>query len=171
MDHTSDLESLYRSHHDRVRSYAVRRIGPDQVDDVVAATFAVAWRRMAELPPTEPARTWWLFRTVHYVTLNVQRAEERVRALQQRIDEGQLRPLADAADEHLEGHLEPYLVEALMELSPKDRYVLIASVWEEHTAAELAAALGCSPGAARTRLSRARTKLRRLLHRGPLEDG
>lgn len=52
------------------------------------------------------------------------------------------------------------LGEALIELSPQDRAILILSEAEDWTGPEIAAALGLSAGAVRVRLTRLRGKLR-----------
>jgi RNA polymerase sigma-70 factor (ECF subfamily) len=56
---------------------------------------------------------------------------------------------------------EPPLASALGLLSPDDRRALFLRVVEERTHADLAAAMGCSEGAARMRVSRALRRLRR----------
>ena len=58
---------------------------------------------------------------------------------------------------------EKWLLEVLKMLSKKDRAVLHLFYWEDLTTEQAARALGCSPAAARQRLSRAREKLRREL--------
>ena len=159
-----ELEAIFRSHHQRVRRYVERRVPPDVVDDVVATTFATAWRRIDEVPTSEPERTVWLVRTAHLVTLNARLTRRRTDELTARLGQ-HLESSSGATDPHLRHELEPYLIEALGRLSREDRYLIVAAVWEGRTATELALALGCSPGAARTRLSRARARLRALVHR------
>ena len=44
------FEGLFRSHADAVLGYALRRTSPDEVDDVVAETFLIAWRRFDDIP-------------------------------------------------------------------------------------------------------------------------
>ena len=53
------FEDLYRTHHPAVLRYAVRRVGPDDADDVVSEVFATAWRRRTAVgePPLP-----WLYR-------------------------------------------------------------------------------------------------------------
>jgi len=42
--------AMYHEHHRRVFAYAVGRAGREHADDVVAETFLVAWRRLADVP-------------------------------------------------------------------------------------------------------------------------
>ena len=52
------LEALFCDHFSAVRSYARRRAPESMVDDVVAETFLVAWRRIDDLP--DEVRPWLL---------------------------------------------------------------------------------------------------------------
>ncbi|MER7134470.1 RNA polymerase sigma factor [Streptosporangium saharense] len=53
------FEAVYRETYGRITAYAVRRCGsPQDVADVVAETFTVAWRRIAEVPPGREALLW-----------------------------------------------------------------------------------------------------------------
>lgn len=61
------------------------------------------------------------------------------------------------------------LGEALLELSPEDRMILLLSEAEDHTGPEVAAELGLSPDVVRQRLSRVRRRLRERL--APLMEG
>ena len=55
------------------------------------------------------------------------------------------------------------LLRAFGELSPQDRAVLVLRYWEDRSAEETAAVLRLSPGAVRSRSSRALTRLRVVL--------
>jgi RNA polymerase sigma-70 factor (sigma-E family) len=52
------------------------------------------------------------------------------------------------------------LLAALRQLPPRQRAVIMLRYWEDLTDAQIAAALGCSPGTVRSQLSRALAKLR-----------
>jgi len=52
------------------------------------------------------------------------------------------------------------LVTALRQLPPRQRAVVVLRYWEDLTDAQIAAALGCTPGTVRSQLSRALAKLR-----------
>ncbi len=68
------FEDLYRTHHPAVLRYAVRRVGPDDADDVVSEVFATAWRRRTAVgePPLP-----WLYRAAHHHLLHAQRGRAR----------------------------------------------------------------------------------------------
>jgi RNA polymerase sigma factor (sigma-70 family) len=52
------------------------------------------------------------------------------------------------------------LLAALRLLPPRQRAVIVLRYWEDLNDAEIAAALGCTPGTVRSQLSRALAKLR-----------
>jgi DNA-directed RNA polymerase specialized sigma24 family protein len=55
---------LYEANFRPVQAYAVNRLGrPDDVADVVAEVFMVAWRRLADVPPP-PHDRFWLYGVV-----------------------------------------------------------------------------------------------------------
>jgi len=58
------------------------------------------------------------------------------------------------------GQMSVILGEVLDELSPRDRVIVLLAEAEEWTGPEIADKLGMTPGAVRTRLSRARTRVR-----------
>jgi len=154
---TSDPEAyfsaVYEQFYGRVRAYAARRAGADAADEIAAETFALAWRRLEQIP-SEPLP--WLYgvarnifarhRSAHARELNTQVA---------------LRFERPAIDEH--GESWPELWDAWEELKSGDREVLALVAWEELTVRDAAAALGCAPAVFSVRLHRARRRLERLL--------
>lgn len=68
-------------------------------------------------------------------------------------------PESDAAGRELQA----LLADALTELSPTDRGILLLAEVEDWTAPEIGSQLGLSAGAVRTRLTRTRAKLRSVL--------
>ncbi len=152
------FEALYRAHHTRVLAYALRRGAPD-AEELTAEVFVVAWRKLDRLP--EPVLPW-LYRTAHLCLGNAYRRRDTQRDLPRRL--GRDRAVGpDAwppAPDPASPVTDPQLHAALAALPPGDREVLALSAWEQLSGTELAAALGCRPGAARVRLHRARERLR-----------
>jgi RNA polymerase sigma-70 factor (sigma-E family) len=79
--------------------------------------------------------------------------------------------LPDRAARGLDGDatLRVTLLVALASLGPKDRAVLVLRYWEDHSVEETAAAMQSTPGAVRTRATRALARLREELD-GSLAD-
>jgi len=64
------FQALFSANYGDVLAYALRRCRSRQdAEDVTAETFAVAWRRINQVPAGEHARAW-LFGAAHLVRLN-----------------------------------------------------------------------------------------------------
>jgi RNA polymerase sigma factor (sigma-70 family) len=148
-DEVSRFELLYRAHADDVIAYAARRVSGDGVADVVAETFAIAWRRFDQVPE-HPLP--WLLGVARRVAANQRRGQRRRDALVERVSIQPLPALqADAGVARV--------LEALADLPERDREVLRLAAWDGLSAAEAAQVLGCTATAYRLRLHRARRKL------------
>lgn len=144
------FEALYAAHADAVLRYARRRTGSDvDADDVVAETFAVAWRRSRDVP--EGRELPWLYGVARRVLANQRRSHERRDRLRIRLES---EPAVSTAAEVEEGVAR----DILDTLAPRDREVLLLSVWEHLSVAHTAVALGISENAVYVRLHRARQR-------------
>ena len=54
------FNDLFERHHADVFRYCVRRLNPTDAEDTAAEVFAVAWRRLDQIPDTEMAKAWLL---------------------------------------------------------------------------------------------------------------
>ncbi len=52
------LTRLYEKHNRAIRAYCLRRIGDADASDAVAEVFAVAWRRIDDVPDDEMTLPW-----------------------------------------------------------------------------------------------------------------
>ncbi len=154
------FSGLYRAHGRAITAYALRRTNdPEDAADAVSETFLVAWRRLGEVPIDGEALLW-LYGAARRVLANQHRAEHRRTKLGQRLAES-LRtehasddaPTVEAAE----------VLRAISLLGPEDRELLLLVSWEELSPGEAAKVLGISSLAARSRLHRARRRLRTLL--------
>ncbi len=151
---------LYREQGRAILAYALRRVeDPEDAGDVVAETFLVAWRRLDEVPVDDGGRLW-LYAVARRVIANLHRAERRRTRLGERLAESlrtelatQPAPAGEAAD----------VLRAMGGLGDDDRELLLLISWEELSPGEAAKVLGISSLAARSRLHRARRRLRDLL--------
>ncbi|MCK2213541.1 RNA polymerase sigma factor [Actinomadura sp. ATCC 31491] len=152
-----------------VASYVRRRAGsPDDIADVIAETFTTAWRRLSAVPQGEEARLW-LYAVARRVLANHFRAEERRTALAARLREeaatwtAPATPGGAAGDTTRDTAHRDTAHRAFLRLSEDDRELLSLVAWEGLSGPEIAKVLGCSRGAARLRLHRARKRLAREL--------
>ena len=75
------FRELYQAHFRPVQGYAVNRLGgADDVPDVVAEVFTIAWRRLADIPPP-PGDRLWLYGTARRVIARRHRSAGRLRNL------------------------------------------------------------------------------------------
>jgi len=153
-DRQAAFERLFAAHYRAVRAYVLRRAGPDAVEDVVAETFLIAWRRLDTLGE-DPLP--WLFGVARRVLANQLRAARRRGALATR-----LRSLAGGDPDpgwQPPPLMSPELAAAMASLSPREREALLLVAWEGLTSDRAAGAAGCSPAAFRVRLHRARRRV------------
>jgi RNA polymerase sigma-70 factor (ECF subfamily) len=151
---------LYREQGRAVLAYALRRVADrEDAADVVAETFLIAWRRLGEVPIDAGARLW-LYAVARRVIANLHRTERRRTRLGRR--------LAESLQTELATHSEPggeaaIALRAMAGLGDEDRELLLLVSWEELSPGEAAKVLGISSLAARSRLHRARRRLRALI--------
>lgn len=151
------FERLYAAHYEDLLRYALRRVAnPADAADVVAETWAVAWRRRDRMPGHDEQRLW-LFGVARKVLANQRRGRLRQHRLADKL-RGELaeRRLEPDPGEH------PVLI-AMRTLAPADQDLLAMQAWEGLSSEEMAALLGCRPAAVRVRLHRARQRLRTAL--------
>jgi RNA polymerase sigma-70 factor (ECF subfamily) len=154
--------AVYERHVDAIRAYAARRVERDAVDDVVAETFAIAWRRL----PREADPLPWLYGVARKVVHGHRRSHARRGALLERVagsGAAQACPPPDPA-EVLPG--DPALARAFATLTEQEREAIRLVAWECLEHADAARAAGCSRATFAVRLSRARLRLRRALAEG-----
>jgi RNA polymerase sigma factor (sigma-70 family) len=165
--HADRFRLLYDSQFRSILGYALRRVAaPEDAADVVSETFLVAWRRMEEVPAGDGARPW-LYGVARRVLANQHRSQRRRDSLGDRLRAELSRQVVrDRTTETAEVDL---VRRAMSRLGEVDCEVLRLSVWEGLEPREIAVALDLSPEVVRTRLSRARARLRRELGRGDLQ--
>lgn len=151
--------TLFHATYREVRSFAMRRLpDSDAVDDVVSETFLVAWRRFAQVPADQSEALLWLYRVAQYGVLNTVRGDRRRQALRDRLRAAVPAVTSDGCRLVVLDQESDLLASAFAALREDDRTVLLLAAWEGLTGHELAVVLGCSDGAAATRLSRARSR-------------
>ncbi|WP_250006744.1 RNA polymerase sigma factor [Actinoplanes sp. M2I2] len=152
---------VYAGNFEPLLAYAVRRVDhPEDAADVVAETFLIAWRRGADLPGGDETRLW-LYGVARRVLANQHRGGRRRERLAARLRERLAAVVV--TDPAAEASRRVTVHAALARLGEVDREVLRLTAWEGLEPREIAEVLGVSAAAVRTRLTRARSRLRDLL--------
>lgn len=160
-EHEERFRRVYAGNFQPLLAYALRRVEqPEDAADVVADTFLVAWRRGADIPPDDETRLW-LYGVARRVLANHRRSGVRRERLGERLR--QRLSVTVGVDP---GSAVPERLAvrgALARLGDLDREVLMLTVLEGLEPREAATVLRVSATTVRTRLSRARARLRDLV--------
>lgn len=155
----TDFETAVQPHLRDLLAYFARRVQPQEdAADCLSETLLVLWRRADELPTEADALRAWSFGIAKGVLANQRRGEIRRNDLTERL-RGEIAVQAPTTDENSSS-----MFAALATLRETDRELVTLIIWDGFGVSEAGALLGISPGAARTRYSRARSQLRRQLH-------
>jgi RNA polymerase sigma-70 factor (ECF subfamily) len=160
---------LFERHFDDVRAYFARRVGLDGASDLAAEVFRIAFERRRSFDLTRSASCRpWLFGIARNVLAKSFERDRRAAALSARlrIEESP----CSHVDETL-GELDALdaavrlrtVLAALVRLDDETRELLLLIAWDSLSYEEAAAALGVPIGTVRSRLSRARLQLTRLV--------
>ncbi|MGB8857989.1 MAG: RNA polymerase sigma factor [Ilumatobacteraceae bacterium] len=158
---------IFDRHIDEVRRFVVRRLGPSRADDVVSEVFRVAFERRATFEVAAVSALPWLYGIATNLVRRDHRSHARRLAALHRADGHRTvvnDPLLDAAA-RVDANAEVRgLGAALLALGDDEREVLLLVAWEQLTPTEAAAVLGIPAATARTRLRRARMRVRSSLN-------
>jgi RNA polymerase sigma-70 factor (ECF subfamily) len=157
VDAEDRFDALYRAHSRAVLRYAARRTDPDSAGDIVAETFLVAWRRLADVPADPGQAEPWLYAVARRVLANAERSSRRTNRVAARL---WLEGLQDEApDPAAVVSDRQRIIDALSRLTEPDQEALRLVGWEGLDVAGAALAMGCSRSAMAVRLHRARRRL------------
>jgi len=162
LDDPTRFELVFDRHFDTVYRYLARRIGPDAASDLAAETFAVAFRRRVDYDSARADAGPWLYGIAANLLRSWRRREERMLRAYARTG-------ADPAGitEHPAG---PQVADALAALEPADRETLLLYAWADLSYEQIAEALGVPVGTVRSRLHRARARVRTALTHDEVEQ-
>jgi len=153
---------VFDRHAPAILRFAQRRLDcREAAQDVVSETFTAAWRHWNRRPAAEVLLPW-LYAIAGNAVRDQRRSAQRQRRLTGRLSA--LRPAAAGGDPGEGVVLGRSISQALAALPEADREVLRLVAWEGQTDARmLGLALGLRPASARSRVLRARRRLRALL--------
>jgi RNA polymerase sigma factor (sigma-70 family) len=154
--------ALFDRHAPVIYRYLASRAGRTAADDLTAETFLAAFRRRASYDLACADALPWLYGVATRVLAQHRRDDAR----QLRIRLAAIPDLSDpghgdrVAGDVTAGALRGALADVLAGLSAGDRDVLLLIAWEQLSYDEVARALEIPVGTVRSRLNRARTRLR-----------
>ena len=153
---TAAFTPLVEAHSPALHGYFARRM-PGAADDLLAEAWLQAFAARRTFDPSRGSARGWLFG----VARNVLAQHLRRAGRQEAVPGVEITDPWQAVDQRLDAAaLAPALRRALAELPVEEREVLLLVSWEQLTPAEAAAAVGIPAGTARSRLHRARGRLR-----------
>jgi RNA polymerase sigma factor (sigma-70 family) len=161
----AQFAEIFHRYAPEVQRYVVRRLGSDAADDVVAETFLTAFRQRDGYDTSRACARPWLYGIASHMISRHRRAEIRgYRLLARTGSDPVIAPFTDEVDAAVSaGAARRPLAAALARLPAGQRDALLLVTWSELTYAQAAEALGVPVGTLRSRVHRARARLRRTL--------
>lgn len=159
----SALAEVYDRHHESVRRFSRRLVGDTpSAEDLVHDTFLALPKAIRRFEGRSSLPTF-----IKAVALNLCkqhiRAAQRYRRAQERYAMQPAPPNGRADERHERSEAASVLLRALDELPLDQRIAFVLCVVEERTSAEAAAMIGVGEGTVRTRVHRAKTRLKERL--------
>ncbi|MDY7106719.1 MAG: RNA polymerase sigma factor [Actinomycetota bacterium] len=162
LDEPARFGEIFDRHAAAIHRYLLRRIGPDDADELCAEAFRIAFERRATYDPTRASAAPWLYGIA--TNLLARRRRREARRLRAVARLAARRPAtvdpSDAVGDALDAGVEAIRVaEAVAALPDTERDVLLLVVWESFTYEQAAEALAIPVGTVRSRLHRARRRV------------
>lgn len=150
------FEAVFQRHFDTVHRFLRRRLAASAAEDLASQTFVEAFDTRKRYRPERPNALPWLLGIATNLMRHHYRDEERQLRAYERTG---LDPVLGSPEPSGDGRV----AGALAGLRPEERDALLLFVWADLGYEEIAEALGLPVGTVRSRLSRARQKLRAAL--------
>ena len=155
---------VFERHFAIVHGYLVRRVGKTLGEELASETFEIAFEKRARYRVETPDARPWLFGIAVNLLRTQRRKERRELRAFARTGVDPVAGEADAVLDSVSGRLAAREVaRALAGLSARDREILLLFFWADLSYEEIAVALSIPLGTVRSRLNRARGRLRELL--------
>ncbi|MEN8040639.1 MAG: sigma-70 family RNA polymerase sigma factor [Actinomycetota bacterium] len=156
------FRTIYQANYEPIRSYCLRRLPVDDVNDVMADVFLVMWRRINDVPEGDAARLW-LYGIARNCVANSQRTTRRSRRLRAKLAAMPGEPSVSPEVVVVRNESADEALLALETLKPLDQEMVQLRIWEELSSIEIGEVVGLKPTAVDMRLSRARKRLNQIL--------
>jgi RNA polymerase sigma-70 factor (ECF subfamily) len=162
----SDFEAFMSAHRGQLLRYALRRLDSNEsVEDAVAETYSVAWRRWNDRPSSSE-ELYWVYGIARLVISNLTRGQRRRFRLRARLE--MMRESEPTDSSWPSSQDKQRVLEAIQALPELDREALRLAYWERLSYREIGQVLGCSENAVDVRLRRARKSIGVLMERATL---
>jgi RNA polymerase sigma factor (sigma-70 family) len=165
MSDTEEFGLLYDRYAGQLYRYAYQRAGDQAAQDIVADTFLAAFQQRASFDPARGEARPWLFGILTRKLARYHRTEKArylafARAAEPDTEHNPDERITEAVSA---AAMRAPLAAALAKLSRGDRDVLLLVAWADCTYEEVATVVGIPIGTVRSRLNRARRKVRQAL--------
>ena len=159
------FEAIFRRYFGRIHQYLAARVGGSIADDLAAEVFTIAFAQRQRYDLARDCARPWLYGIATNLAGTYRRREQRRYRALARMDAHGVAPSdEDLVNERVSAAAAgPALAAALAGLSRGDRDVLLLVAVAGLDNQEVALSLGIPYGTVRSRLSRARTRLRESL--------
>ena len=152
------FERLYRCHHGRVHTLALRMTGAEWAEDLTQEVFIRAWTKLGTFRGDSSFGTW-LFRLA--VNLILSRREALMKRRQRHLSGDGLLDRMPARESHPGRAMD--FEAAIQRLPEGAKQVFVLYEVEGYPHAEIGELMGISPGTSKSQLHRARMMLREYL--------
>ena len=159
---------LFDRHRDRVFRHAYRLCGNRHTsEDILATAFLELWKKRRKVKLVEHSILPWLLVTTTNVARNTNRATVRYRKMLDALPRQEEAQVDSGEATYLQAVLDQDVVDALKTLSPIDLHLISLVVFEGYPVNAAAELLNLSPAAAKSRMHRARSKIKEVLQPKP----
>jgi RNA polymerase sigma-70 factor (ECF subfamily) len=151
---------LHAKHHDALRRYVSRSLGPDRAaaDDLVQDVFSRVLARGGALPPGDEGRPW-LYRIATNLVIDHHRAAKRRRSRE--LDPEMADPSADPEAEFIREDMRSRIRDAVSRLPDEQREVFLLREYGDVPFKEIALRTGSPLGTVLARMHYAMTKVKK----------
>jgi RNA polymerase sigma-70 factor (ECF subfamily) len=157
----ADFAAIFDRHFDAIHAYLQRRIGRDLADELAAETFLIAFDKRARYDASRPDARPWLFGIATNLLHRHRRHELRQLRAYARSAADPVLDAFDGVEARIDAsNVRRELVDALTRVPAEELDALLLFAWADFSYAEIAEALGVPIGTVRSRLSRARARMR-----------
>ncbi len=150
------FNDVYRAQLPEISRFLARRLAADEVDDLAADLFEIAWSKRSSIP--EGLELPWLYKTARYLIANHRRKLQNRARIFSLLAAPEAAPSAESL-----ALADLGLGSAWEKLPANDRELLALWSLDGLEAREIAVVMEISPHAVAIRLTRAKEKLRNLL--------